>query len=903
MSSFLEEVVDDLIDRNVDFKDHICIVPSKRIALFVKKHLHNKYQNTFFVPQFYTISDLVSETSPLKKLDSLTLQLRFFETYNKVSEEKTEFSEFLSWSQQALNDFNEIDLYQVDSKDLFNYISDARAIEVWNVDGSEITPFQQNYLRFWKSLGKLYNQFKSDLLDRGEAYSGMILNDVLSNSKVLTDRFKSKSFSIIGLNALSPSEIQLFKQLKSVFPVKFYWDSDQYYIENNDVETGYFIRKNQKLFDSWKNEFDSRNEEKQLNISASAQNIFQAKSIASILDESNEVNLTNSAILLSDESTLIPLLNSINTEKLSPNVSMGFSIKNTSIYSLIEVLLDLKIRQRKHQGNSIYFKDLVRLIDHELVAAIIGQDELKHIKEQLVKRNLVYISTNKLEELISKSSDTIKLILSEINNKELIPWLVDVLRSIKKDLNFKKASWESEQIFVVYQRLMSYKDLFKEYSFLNELKTFKLLFRQLLSRESIDLVGEPLKGIQVMGLLESRGLDFETVFITNVNEGILPKQDKSNSLIPYDIKVLFGMPTWRERDAIYAYYFYRAIQRAKNVYLFYSDSTDDTGGGEKSRFISQIEYEWNLSHPKVSVEYVSNVGKMNKTNDLEISIPSEKAIPNILSFLENKVSPTAMNKYFDCKLDFYYRYILRLGEIEEVEESLSHSSFGSVVHETLEELFTPYIGKEIDEDAIAKMNVLMEPTLKKVLLEKIKEEELYSGKNFLAFKAAKQGLKRFFEQQKEEIVKSSKSLQLQSLEKTFEHVLEVNGVKVRLYGNADRIDDFGGVRIIDYKSGKVELDDIKSKDGNWDNKPKALQLMFYAYLYYKNTGIIPASVGNISFRNMKSWYLPLQINGDTTVTESDLKDFEDFLIGVFSEMIQGEVLFAHNEKAKYCQFC
>ena len=909
MSKFLAEVAEDLLASVEDFEKHICVIPNKRMALFLKRELQKQSNKPGFLPLFVTTSDLLEKITPYKVLGGLDASIQLYISYLKVAEETIEFKEFLSWGSQVLRDFNDIDLYQVDQKQLFSYVSDARAIEVWNVDGTEITPFQERYLKFWKSLGSLYYQFKEDLKANDNAYSGMAYSYMNEYFSKLESHFEGYQFSVIGFNALSKVERSIFKKIESAFNAKFYWDTDQFSLKDDSMESALFLRRLVKDFNSFENTFDSREIKKSIKVIPCAQTVLQGKYVAQELKNLRTDDNLETAVLLADENLLIPTLNAFDDTLDAPNVSMGYTIKNTAIFSLIEVLIDLKVRQARQNSNSIYYKDILRLFEHEFGQLLISSISWNKLRKTLVKNNTVYCSSKWLSEFEVHEALS-SFLKSDWSKSFSSEYISEFFKKVQHDLS--KSDWEKEQLFILQSKLEVINEYTKEYSFLNDYQVIRKIYRQLLSQEQLDLRGEPLSGVQVMGLLESRGLDFKNVFITSVNEDVFPKADRKDSFIPYDIKVQFGMPTWKEKDAVYAYYFYRAIQRAEQVYLCYSEQGGETGGAEKSRFISQLRFEWEETH-KVdnTLEWVQNESIIQGNAQLARKINMSADIQDRLKeWMSRKVSPSALNTYLDCTMNFYYQYVLRLGEIDEVEETISDSTFGSIIHAVLEDLFEPHLEKDIKEDDWDKMLVLYPALLKKRYAEGLKDSSFDSGKNYLSYKVASNYIKRFISIQKEEWRDVYfEKLKVNALEQTLEGKLTLkNQWEVNIYGNIDRIDDVNGkIRVVDYKSGNVQASDLSVKTiPDLLKKPKAFQLMIYAWLYYKNSGLVPVSAGNISFQNMKEFFLPVKIAGSEILNQAVLEEFESILKVLLEDMLSAENVFVHAEestKGKYCEYC
>lgn len=450
---------------------------------------------------------------------------------------------------------------------------------------------------------------------------------------------------------------------------------------------------------------------------------------------------------------------------------------------------------------------------------------------------------------------------------------------------------------------------------LTEIKTLRSIVSQLVKSQSIAFIGEPLEGLQVMGMLETRTLDFETVILVSANEGILPAGKKENSFIPLELKSKFGLPTYADKDAIFGYHFYRLLQQAKEIYLIYNTETDEFGSGERSRFITQLQQELPTINKQVSIAEKRYTFELDKgTLNTAIQIPKNEFVESKLLYLvERGLSPSLFNTYRDCSLKFYFKYIAGLEETEGPDEGIDNASFGTVIHAVLEKNYTPFVNQTIDAQKLKQAF--------KDLYQKVENEfraihvngDLTLGINLLNVKVAEKYLEEFLATELKylnELKKEGTVLKLLHLEKELTSTIVVNGITINLKGKADRIDQIGNtIRIIDYKTGNVEASQaLKIKD--WEllkNEKfnKGFQLLMYAYLWNKtaSTNKFELHSGIYSLRSLSKGLMLVSVDGEFNLKEEILQQFEDELKVLLQEMLDLQRDFSQTSNQKICDNC
>lgn len=924
MTTFLQQVSDDIIDNYGidDFKNILLIVPSRRVGLHLKKEISNRLKKTFWSPQIKSIDEFLTELHHSGVIDSITVHFELYKAYNTLFNNGETFDSFQSWSSQIINDFNEIDRYMLDHKAVFSNLRDIKEIEQWSFNSTELSENQSKFLEFWEKLGELYELFNAQLKENNLATSAKIYRDIAASPTQFLNNLPYKKVYIVGFNALSKSEEEIFKFLYQTSKAKLFWDTDQYYLKNKLYEAGNFIRKYNWASESVKSSAGNNilSQEKNINIYPAKTAIDQVNIAAKIMTENSAFQKEKSALILSDESLLNPLVNAIPTELENMNITMGYSLSNTLAYELFETSFEILINNQrfsKNNANSIYFKDLNKLFENALFKQFTKEkrESFNNFKNDIIRYNYTFITQKNLIHYFGDFHQTFSFLI--YNSKKdigtILQEFIDYINTIRKhlieqdDLNI-----EIEALYRIEKVLNKVKKLLITYPFITTLSGLRKIINQILNKEKLSFYGEPLQGLQVMGFLETRGLDFENVILLSCNESFLPGVSPSNSIIPFDLKLYLKLPTKSDREAIFAYYFYRAIQRAKNIHLVYNNGiANGIDSNEISRYLIQVENELkpleNITFKTHHINYLSESKKR------ENSITKDATTINkIDAFLQNGLSPSALNTYIACPLDFYYSYVLRIKEQEEVEESIENSTQGTITHKVLENLYND-LGPTIKPETIDKMLQLYEAETHKIFLEYFPQGNYKKGKNLLIFSMVLKSIQQFLINEKK-FIQQNGYIQILGLEEDLRHTLTIETTEgekeITLKGNADRIDLLNNtIRVIDYKTGFVDAKSVtKPFDSLLENQDsaKANQLLFYAYLYFKNHQKTNLISGIFSSKNLKAGLLTLKVKEDKTVLEFNEELFEKYeanLISKIQEIYDSSIPFEHSIDAKYCMMC
>tara|TARA_R110002049_G_scaffold166649_5_gene332774 strand:+ start:6837 stop:9629 length:2793 start_codon:yes stop_codon:yes gene_type:complete len=929
MQDFLYETAQRVInEQQEELENAVIVLPNRRAALFLKKHFGTLIKGAIWAPKIISAEEFLEELSDVSVLDNVQLQFEFFEIYKKVVplEEQNSFDQFMQWGTTLLQDFSEIDRYLIDPKKIFSYVNEARAIEVWNLELTDITEVQMNYLKFWKQMETLYNSLRKYLEEQQLAYPGLsyrIAAERLSEEKIVNTPYNHIYFA--GFNALTAAEQLIMERFVLAKKATMLFDADAYYLNDQLHEAGLFMRQLinkphfKHGFETVGNHFKKN---KNITIYSVPKNVGQAKLAGELLQKANKINeYRDTAVVLADENLLLPVLQSLPDEVEKVNITMGYPINNSPIYTFFERFIHLhqKAELYKEQRNTVafYYKDVFNLLDHPFLASIsssITAASIQACKTKVEHSNAVNLTISDLVEYfpilenISITKDE-GLSVDFLLKKAL--QLIEIAKNNYSDTD-KSANekLDIEYLFHLAKIFNQITDLQKRFNSIDKLSTFYSIFKQLCKQATIPFFGEPLSGLQLLGVLETRTIDFKNLILLTVNEGVLPSGKSQNSFIPYDIKNQFGLPTHKEKDAIYAYHFYRLIQRAENISLIYNSSSDKMGGGERSRFIEQLVNELPSYNPDVSIVETLVQTPLPQSNSNEISIERNDLIDQkIKDHLKRGISPSAINAFITCPLDYYYRYVIGLKEPEEIEESIAANSFGSIIHESLEEAYKDQVGKTIVKEQLTDLEKAAKEACRNLFTEKYGSTTLNVGKNHLIYSVAQSYIHEFFKQEKELL--KAHTLRIISLEEKlkepFTFNFKGNEITANLKGIADRIDEVdGNLRVIDYKTGLVDNTKLKlSKDFDEIDLSKfsqAIQLLIYGYIYAKKHQLneLPES-GILSFRKIKDGLSSLLFDQKFPM-ENHLEAVEELLSRIFTDMLEKNS-FEHNSDAKYCKFC
>jgi len=921
-TAFLDKIAQVLIEQHLEsLPNTIVVLPNKRARIFLMEALRRQVNQTIFAPQIVSIEELIQDIAGIRTIDSIELLFEFYEVYVSMTEKSNQqtFELFANWAKTLLQDFNEIDRYLLEPDKVLKYLENIKEIEHWSVDLEKRTELIENYLTFWKLLPDYYQKLYEHLLNKGIGYQGLIYREAVNNLNHFSDSIKTKQLLFAGFNALNAAEEQIIQHLLASGQGKVYWDAEEAFLNDTFHDAGLFLR---RFKESWKhykfNPFEwivaDFSQFKDIQIIGTPKSIGQAKIaggiIENLISENPDANLDKVAVVLGEESLLIPVLHALPESVGALNITMGYSAKNNPAQILIAKLFKMHTNALSRNASSyvLYYKDVLDILTHPLVEPYAKAQQLTQTIKQ---NNYTFLTHKKLSELHPDPNNLFALLFEKWVSEpvRILESLSQVLLTVKSNLSHdseedKIAKAFVHAVFKTINKLVSY---YSRHQNIGNTDTLYAIYKQVIDLAEVSFEGEPLDGLQIMGVLESRVLDFETVIITSMNEGKFPAGKSQNSFIPYDVKRELGLPTFKEKDAIYTYHFYHLLQRAKKIYLLYNTESEGLDAGEKSRFITQLEVEkqpnHNLTHDIYNAELPETVYK-------PMVIPkSDKVLERLREIADKGFSPSALTSYIRNPIDFYFQKILRIRETEEVEENIALNTLGTIIHGTLEALYKPLIGKFLTEADMAECFQKRDAEVLAQFKLVYKEGEIRKGRNLLAFEVAKRNISNFLKMELEDI-KAGDAIQILALEQAFnDHDLLHNDLPfpVRIAGTVDRIEyrskpnEPGRIRIVDYKTGKVEKNDVVLK--TWDGltseikSDKIIQLLAYAFMYESYANGQAVEVGIISFKNLKSGFLPFMFKDsisktETTIVDSEiLEEYKAQLVLLLNEILNPEIPF------------
>jgi len=918
MQNFIKKVIIEVIQNNKNLQNITFISSSKRSTVFIKNYLKETLKENSFYPNIKSIEEFIEEVSEINVIDSIEILFKFYEIYQKNTKKEYQepFEKFIAWANILLNDFNEIDRYLINADAIFTYLSDIKRIESWFEENNK-TKLSKNYVDFFKNVHKYYHQLQKELLKQHIGYQGLSYRKAFENIENFVRQNKKNKFIFIGLNALNKAEENIIQKLLHEGLANIYFDLDNYLAEHQSSYAKFInkYKENWLYFNNHPFQFISDDFRKHKNIEIigvpkNVSQIKEANSIISKITKNEKSNLTNTALVLANESLLPITLNSLPKSVSKVNITMGYPLKFNSTTNFIKSILTLYKNQKKlKQENHFYYKDVVNILSDKTLQSVyekFGIDINTVISEKIISSNKVFISLEYLKNIIEQP-DIQKLhqllFLNNLDISTLIEQIITVLETIIENTNNSLTNEYLIRLHQIFNQILLYNNT---YHFINEINTLISFFNEIINTENLSFQGEPLDGLQIMGMLETRNLDFENIIVTSVNEGFLPSGKTASSFIPFDVKKEIGLPTSTEKDAIFSYHFFRLLQRAKNIYLLYNTETDDFGASEKSRFLLQLEQlSKNLNTHQVIQKIVSPNSTLKPKKEIIIH-KNDKIINKIEDYNVNKgFSPSALTTYIANPIYFYQQRILGIKDTNEIEETIALNTLGNVIHEVLEDFYKPFINKIlIAEDIIALKNKVENKT--KFYFEKnLKNNTYKQGKNLLIYEVTKQYIHNFLNHEIASIKKGNEIIIL-ALEKELKTSINLDNRIIHLRGFADRIEKFNGItRIIDYKTGKVEQRQLnpmfwEESREHYKKYSKRFQLFFYAYCYSKQNNIDiktnPIESGVISFKNLKQGFLKVDKN---SITPESLNKFEMELIWLLKEIYNQEIPFIENQNPPF----
>lgn len=970
MKPFLFEIAEQTVNASHSLEGITFVFPNRRAILYFRKYLSQLLSKPAFSPRLLTIEDFVTGMSPLKVPDKLELIHRLYKTYYSVIDPGASpaepFDQFYFWGDMLLRDFDETDRYLVNAEYLFRDLSHQKELDssfdflteqqrnflrdFWGSFDEEVSPNKKKFLKVWKQLPEVYNRYRQHLRDHGLAYEGMIYRDVAEGLKNGSLKAEGEGFvNFVGFNALTATEELIITEWISTEKATAHWDIDAYYFNNTVQEAGFFFRKYQhhtvlgKTFSpdipsNFTRKETGADKVRSIKVFSAAQSVGQVKLMSQVLKECLErgFNPEETLVVLPDEKLLMPVLHGVAGSVDKLNVTMGFPLSRTPLFNLIELLIELQLNVRDKHFNH---RQTLAILNHPYVVA--ADAGIAHTKsKEILLHNWVHIPDN----FLATGHDVHRLIFQEASATSP-EWIISYLRKITDALGVLPsiAGVDKEYVFhflKLFNRLehVIYSEGANQTTTLTgkeaknarktALKSFIRLFRQMVRSQNIPFTGEPLRGLQVMGVLETRNLDFRNVFVLSLNEGVFPASANKGSYIPFNIRRAYSLPTAQHQDAIYSYLFYRMLQRAENIFLFYNSETDVLGQGEMSRYLHQLILEG--TDAGLTIEKSTLHNPMQPRMPAPLVVKKDELVFNQLArycegSAENKsLSPSSLNDYIDCPFKFYLRHVARIREAREVEEDLDARILGNFLHKVME-LFYVELIKQNGRNAIEVHDFNAHEKRVEKLIDEIFKAEYrlnpdkpveYAGQRLIV----REVVKRFAD----EILKKDKSytpftmLALEDRKLTHRIALEADGKPVPILGGSiDRADQKEKlVRVVDYKTGKdkLEFENIESLFMHDQKRNKAaFQTMMYALVFYKNNRqifdddpsvrLLPGLFNRVNLFD-ENFRFGLKIGKDLVDNAIPyFPEFEARLKLLLEEMFNPEIPFVQTTNLEACKIC
>ncbi|MEH0154153.1 PD-(D/E)XK nuclease family protein [Limibacter armeniacum] len=894
---FLREVAQKVYHQHKEQLSELYIVlPSRRACMYFKQYLGEVMENTIFSPAILSMEGFAKQLSNLQKADGVTLLFELFETYRELEPEVT-LEKFAPLGNSMLRDFNMIDnnLNEQQTEEMFTQLHDIKAIERWAEElGTEPETLKERqskslteFFAFWENLSKTYWNFRAKLEKKGIAYGGLAFRQAYNRLEDAVKELGIKKVVFAGFSQVSTVEQQMMERLTKMKLTEHYFDADRFYLDNTEHEAGHFLRQFENSFAKDHPDLQLKyigQEEKQVEIITVSSNPTQAKLVGQILqqnlsdqDECRRFSTTinHTGILLPDESLLNPLLYSLPDIEMpdgtqladKTNITMGIAFQHTPLFDLIQAIFKMQDGLKEKDGvMCAYFKDILNIVRHPYFQYSNTSKEYREIAEgiqkEITEQGLIFMPLGKVvswgdsmplyEAIFQSWNKNYRKAIDQL--MALTEALVDVFRRREDPLKLydkeEGQSFENELLMKFFTTLTRLQDILSARKEQLSIQTFRLLMMELLKNVSIPFTGRPIAPLQIMGMLESRALDFEHVIILSCNEGKLPMKKVAESIIPYDLRVQSGMPTYKHNDIAFAYTFYRLFHRAKKITLIHTDPTANKDGGEISRFLVQLQEELAcFPEYKISVEKkLLELELPDLTEQEGYRIEKDAAIVELLKEQIRKgFSPSLINRYIRNPLEFLEMRVLGIQEGEELEESLDYRTFGTLLHETIEQLFKHQVGQVIsreDLDAMTKGKTISD-ALSYVSANShdkdVRNKDMSYGKNYLLKKVAERLVFNFMSLQRDK----EAGFYLVAQETFHDHTIHIplpdgTSIPFRLAGMADRIDIIGNhtIRVVDYKTGSYLKEKLNAN--TWSDllhdpeKEKIVQLLAYKYILIQN---------------------------------------------------------------------
>lgn len=951
MESFLKLVAADLYKHTKGNLAHTAVVfPNKRAGLFFNEYLAQESESPIWSPAYVSISELFRSLSPWEVGDPVKLVCELYKIFRRETQSTETLDDFYFWGEMLISDFDDADKNKVDTDKLFSNLQDLRNImdDYTFIDDEQeeaIRQFFQNFsierrtalkerfISLWDVLGNIYKGFRESLASQNIAYEGMMYRHVIEHLDV--DKLPYEKYVFVGFNVLSKVEHTLFTQLKDAGKAVFYWDYDEFYMKENRQavthEAGEFIRRNLRDFPSPLSGelFKNLSKPKEVHYIASSTENAQARYLPQWIRNNLTTPEKETAVVLCNEALLQPVLHSLPAEVKHVNITMGFPLSQTPVYSFLIALLELHTHGFNFKSGRYTFQSVVTLLKHPYTRQLTGQAEL--LEKELTRNNRFYPLPGELGKdefltrLFTPLSGNLNLCIRLSETLQQVAGIYQANTSGTEDTDAFNQLYR-ESLFKAYTTINRFRTLIEEDELTVQSETFRRLLVKVLSATNIPFHGEPAIGMQVMGVLETRNLDFRHLVLLSVNEGQLPKSGGDSSFIPYNLRKAFGMTTIEHKIAVYAYYFYRLLQRAERITLMYNTSSDGLNRGEWSRFMLQFLIEW--PHP-ITRQFLEAGQSPQGTSPITVEKTPDvmrrmQSLFDVRANPKAKFSPSALNYYLDCPLKFYYRYVAGLSAPDEVSAEIDSATFGSIFHYAAEHIYKDLTthGKVINKEALetllrneVKLQDYVDTAFKKLFFNVPQNEKPeYNGVQLINSAVIARYLKQLLQNDLRYAPFTFIASEME-VDEPIDIQTPKGVIKSRIGGIIDRMDSKDGtLRIVDYKTGG-DADTPPHVESLFIPDKKRSNYVFQTFLYaaimcrkQPTMKIAPALL--YIHRAATETYSPVIQMGEPRKPKEAVEDFSKYekeyrerLQGLLEEIFNPEKSFTQTEIIEKCTYC
>lgn len=912
MDTFLGRVAHTIASRYPHDTDGVLVVFNNNRS---KRQFLRQFEGmgqAMFLPKVATIDEVVSD---LGKLEIVPGEFLLFELYNihvalGGSDRKyATFEDFISFGDLMLSDFSEVDQYMVDAARLFSYIHDEKTLGEWDVEGKELTEFQRRYLEFYRSLHEYYTRLRRCLLEQGKAYSGMAYRHVAENIEALAEARRWQAVYFIGFNAMSECERRIIGHYVRQGVGHTMTDYDSYYLDE-EQEAGLFLRRHMEEFPELRPTGNSlfASKPRSITIVECPENLLQCKYAAKLLSEkltdATSTELEQTAVVLADEGLLMPVLNSLPelAKDFSVNISMGYAYSDSVVHRLVLKTLAL-YRQMDERG--YYHTDLLALLANRYIADLAGGPGL-HSKVERFLRESKRIRCTAADLLAWLPDCGIEFLFpdhvpSPGECLDIVRQMAALLASLPSLTDNRKETQALGSLVLVLDNLAR---LDAQYPFITNIDTLEKIYSRLALHHQITLIGEPMAGLQILGMLETRNLDFKRVILLTANEGILPGGRGNNTLIPLSLKHEMHLPTYAEKDSVYAYNFYRLLQRCEEAYLVYHSDKTGLGKGEASRFLRQVECE-------LAPRFGIALRHLSVAADTSLTTPppspmgrkGERIMQRLSDMASQGLYPTSFAHYIECPMKFYFTQVLKVAESRTLEDDLDNAELGTIIHNVLQCIYEPHIGHPLPAEALKEALATIDERVENEFARYYAHGRNTEGHNRFYLSVALGQISNLLQKELASIQRGDDLHIMATEQKLGPYPIRLaSGHFVNINGKVDRVDTLNGrVRVIDYKSGRVADQDLSFADpmpGKW------LQIMWYALLYArKHSDVVSLSAGIYPLKDFRSGVHLATWDGDTLITPDRIERFETLLREKMEELMNPAIDFVAEPQKNACPYC